>query len=271
MTVLHSRTAAWRACCAGAPPIVEIFVVNTLQRARNVPWMMLMEASMDGRVLNNPMTRDEHQFAGWLHPSIPRHTVGSLEKGVNIIMRKAVHKEWNRAVIRDADPALIVTKLEDMVVIETTNGAYAAVYTQPSIVIFFEKRVNNFTMYVCSDAVAGCQGMCAKVFSKWRRHVIHVLRIIETEVYGSLGLSTCRKHIDSRPFFSGETRFVFFLWWHNIKLREVQLNVSRWAHIANCDVVYRRLFDKQCNPKCIVFRCYRVTWRMRPFMHWRGA
>lgn len=82
---------------------------HIIQRSRNVPPRNPVDPVEDGILLNNLMTRAEHQFPGEFNQHRSRHAVESLEECMLIIIRTTVHKEANCIVMRENDVALVET------------------------------------------------------------------------------------------------------------------------------------------------------------------
>lgn len=62
---------------------------------------------------------------------MPGRTAESLEEGMQVIMRAAMHKETNRTVLLDDDPAIIETEYAGKVVTAATDEGKAVVESQP--------------------------------------------------------------------------------------------------------------------------------------------
>lgn len=86
-----------------------------------------MYLAQDVRVLNNLVTRADHQLSSGFHQHRSPCTVEALQEGMKTIMRTTVHKEANIVEMREKEVGLDMTECANMVVSEATHEAEAVV------------------------------------------------------------------------------------------------------------------------------------------------
>lgn len=118
-------------------PAVEHYLATILLQVANAPCRLQVDLA---EVMNN-LAMAEHQFLRGLHQNKPRYTSESLQEGMKIVLRTAVHKEAKQVVMRDGKRALIAT-FNDMVVTEATEENETGADMQPPKVVFSKKWLN---------------------------------------------------------------------------------------------------------------------------------
>lgn len=91
-------------------PLTERYSVGVPRRVGSVPPRLSVEATEDGRMLNDLMSRAEHQFHDGSHKKHTGTHGGVPGGGMISIMRTAMLKQARRLVMRDGDPALVHTR-----------------------------------------------------------------------------------------------------------------------------------------------------------------
>lgn len=66
--------------------MAEHYSADVMRRVRNVPPRLHVDPGEDDKVINNLMTRAEHQLPSGLHRNWPGHTIEAWEEGMKILL-----------------------------------------------------------------------------------------------------------------------------------------------------------------------------------------